>query len=754
VFLMFETEGARDSAAKEAKNDALTVTGTVESYDGDTTPSSYRSPPAGSFVADILDVISASGKDPKNEMQEQVMRLFIETLPETSFAKSLQRRKNTLGYIQDARLGMQMKGYDLGAQIEKMRYGGEIRAVEKAIDEVYNKGAPEGVNKKTFKELKKELDVRAKFAREGATNKGPEQYFQRANQTAFIYTIGFNASSALVNMSQIPLVVGPYLASKFGAMESTAALGRASKFVGSSNISIDEYYDIKEVSTTDKDGLVTREDVYTLKPSQEKKIRDTSVDKEKADAKIKHFNRMIPLVKLAKNRGQIHHSTIADQLGVNDVGRQKNKNRALRFLDGTSALSAVMFNAAERFNRQTTVAASYDLNLDKLDAMHEAKGDKKFYSAIQAKFIDVPSSSEARMELAAEEALYFAQETNGGSVLETAAGYSQQGIGRVALMYKSYGLQMYYTMIKSAKLAADNMFASSAEGKELRNMALKQAMGVHLSALFFAGVQGLPLYGAATMIANMFLDDEEDDARTITRKYLGEGWYKGAVTALTGTDVASRVSLSNLLLQENRFNKDPSLEESLGFYLGGPALSTGTRLKRAYDDFNSDEYGSFERGMESLMPAGLTNLYRSTVGRYAREGGIQSRRKDPIYDDMTVGDFASQALGFPPAEYTYRQEISARNKGIEKAITSKRSMLTKKFYVAQRMGDHEVMGEVLDDIITHNKRHPTIAITPKQISKSVKSHMATSAKMHNGVTVNPLMQYAIEVSNREYNKGY
>jgi len=755
VFLMFETEGARDSAAKEVKNDALTVADTVESYDGDTKASSYRSPPAGSFVADVLDVIAASvPKDKRGEVQEQVMRLFIETLPETSFAKSLQRRKNTLGYIQDARLGMQTKGFDLGAQIEKMRYGGEIRAVEKAIDLKHGEGAPKGVNKNTFNAINRELGERAKFAREGAANKGPEQYYQRANQTAFIYTIGFNASSALVNLSQIPLVVGPYLTSKFGAVETSIALGRASKFVGASKISIDEYYDIKEVSTTDADGVISRDDVYTLKADQEKKIRDTSATKAEADAKIKHFNRMIPLVKMARERGQIHHSTIADQLGVNDAGRQKNKNPALRFLDGTSALSAVMFNAAERFNRQTTVAASYDLNLDKLDAMHEAKGDKRFYSAVQAKFIDVPSSSEARMQLAADEALYFAQETNGGSVLETAAGYSQQGIGRVALMYKSYGLQMYYTMIKSAILAGDNMFAKDAEGKELRNMALKQAMGVHLSALFFAGVQGLPLYGMVSMIWNMFLDNEEDDARTITRKYLGEGWYKGGLTALTGTDVASRVSLSNLLLQENRFNKDPSLEESLGFYLGGPALSTGTRLKRAYDDFNSSEYGSFERGMESLMPAGITNAYRSTVGRYAREGGIQSRRKDPIYDDMTVGDFAAQALGFPPAEYTYRQEVSGRNKGVEKAVTEKRSMLTKKFYVAQRMDDHETMGEVLQDIIDHNKRHPTAALTGEQISKSVKSHMKTSAGMHNGVTVNPIMKYAIMSSNMDYNKGY
>ena len=154
------------------------------------------------------------------------------------------------------------------------------------------------------------------------------------------------------------------------------------------------------------------------------------------------------------------------------------------------------------------------------------------------------------------------------------------------------------------------------------------------------------------------------------------------------------------------------------------------------------------------MPAGITNLYRSTVGRYAREGGIRSRRKDPIYDDMTVGDFAAQSLGFPPAEYTYRQEISARNKGVEKAVTAKRSMLTKKFYVAARMGDHETMTEVMQDISDHNYRHPTAGITPQQALRSLKGHMDTSAKMHNGVTVNPIMQYAIMKSNMEYNKGY
>jgi hypothetical protein len=36
--------------------------------------------------------------------------------------------------------------------------------------------------------------------------------------------------------------------------------------------------------------------------------------------------------------------------------------------------------------------------------------------------------------------------------------------------------------------------------------------------------------------------------------------------------------------------------------------------------------------------------------------------------------------------------------------------------------------------------------------KSFESHMATSAKMHNGVTINPLMKHAIMKSNMEYNQ--
>ena len=66
------------------------------------------------------------------------------------------------------------------------------------------------------------------------------------------------------------------------------------------------------------------------------------------------------------------------------------------------------------------------------------------------------------------------------------------------------------------------------------------------------------------------------------------------------------------------------------------------------------------------------------------------------------------------------------------------------------MGDVEAMNRLIGEMVEHNKRHPVEAITPQQIMKSFESHMQTSAKMHNGVTINPLMQHAIMKSNMDY----
>jgi hypothetical protein len=89
------------------------------------------------------------------------------------------------------------------------------------------------------------------FGPEGSPErKDLEAYGRRLNQTAFIFTIGFNVSSALVNLSQVPLFVMPFLGGKYGYKETGVAIKEAGSLVVSSGNSILENYETTTSVTT------------------------------------------------------------------------------------------------------------------------------------------------------------------------------------------------------------------------------------------------------------------------------------------------------------------------------------------------------------------------------------------------------------------------------------------------------------------------------------------------------------------------
>jgi hypothetical protein len=274
--------------------------------------------------------------------------------------------------------------------------------------------------------------------------------------------------------------------------------------------------------------------------------------------------------------------------------------------------------------------------------------------------------------------------------------------------------------------------------------------------LFFSGIHGIPLYGAIQLLADLFvLGEEDDDFNTIVRNHVGEGWYKGAFNQIlseagVGADVASRIRLTGLLIQENRYNTDPSAEEFIGYYLGGPALSVGKRVGRGFSDLYN---GEFQRGVENLLPVGISNAYK-VLSRYQQDGGIYSRRQDPIYDDITGGELAAQFFGFAPSEYTRIQEDNQRKKRIDVALSRKASDLRKKYYIATRQGDYSEAQDILQDILEYNRKHPTFRITPDSIRRSMKQHMKTSAEMYNGVTLSPAMRQALRSHSEAERNGF
>jgi hypothetical protein len=390
--------------------------------------------------------------------------------------------------------------------------------------------------------------------------------------------------------------------------------------------------------------------------------------------------------------------------------------------DKAFAFFGAPFHVVERMNRQVSAMAAYELELNRLVAENTAAGSPRPLAELQTQ--------------AANEAVYRTTEMNGGASLNTAPRFTQRGLMRVAMMYKSYGLTVTTLLFKTARQIVNNIYGSSPEMKAARDIAMRQMMG-HLGTTFLlAGLHGLPMYGLASFIANLFRDEDELTFDEAVRLQLGELYYKGPVNALTGFEISERVGLSELLYRANRYNDDPSAEETIVQLLGGPAWSTVSGIMRGLNDMREGEY---YRGFESMLPLMVSNPLRAA--RFYFEGGVKTRGDNFIYEDPTSSELIGRALGFNSAELVRRQDRSSEMVRIGKGVQEKRTKLVERYFLAIRAGDDVGAEQAIEDIIEFNgtvgERFPPAAISAEDIRSSFDRRIDTIQDMVNGVSVNP-----------------
>lgn len=736
----FDSPRARERAMRELES----LPGIVKGKDGKPEFNTYTSldvvtrgrTPDSLFVKDTLNIIRSNlaqqgvSRDVSDSIQQEITRMFVEALPETAFARSLQRRKGTAGFITDPFEAFRLKAYSLGRQGVRYAYSNKIRAIRDDITE-----QAKGVDDANKIAVIQELASRADFATNPPSGL-VEQAAQAVNRTAFTFTIGFNVSSALVNLASIPVVVAPYLAGRYGISGTARQLSNAYKLFLNSGMSREvelptSYMGKKTIEVRATPSL---DNYFVLNDNNEYVLREDTPEALRNELKDLGI-----LVDVASKNGQLNRSMFYDSIGAEEVGRSRS------LADKFAAYSGFLFHNVERANRQVALIAAYKLELDRM-RRRPTRAERGL--------------SDAEMQRkAAESAVYQTTETSGGATLSSAPRWAQQGLGRVALMFKNYGLSIFYLQMKLAKQV---VFGSSDPEftPEMRQQAFKQLVGIQLSALALAGVSGVPLFGAASMIADMFLDEDEETAEMIARRYLGEGIYKGFLTDMLGVDISSRIGLTGLLIRENRYNTNPSAEETLVTTLGGPAWSTITKIGRGVSEFASamttGDGEALVRGIENMLPVAVGNFVKA--GRFAAEGGaIDTRRGDVITGDLTAADIAGQVIGFKPNEASLQQDVNLQNVRISKAVAEKRAKLSRAYYIAMRVGDVEGMNEALEDIASFNAdvggRFPEAIIDGEFIRNSIKSHMRTTEEMDSGVYINPVVRQALRDLAGQYNQG-
>jgi hypothetical protein len=404
-----------------------------------------------------------------------------------------------------------------------------------------------------------------------------------------------------------------------------------------------------------------------------------------------------------------------------------------------NTMQGFVFHHGERANRQITAIASYKLELDAM-----AKKKK----------VPVSELTEQDRIDAAELAIETTELTNSGAQTETAPKWAQSSVGSIAMMYKRFGISMYYLQYRMAREALrkagdpDTARArvleqggteaeaeeAAQEAIELKKIARRQLKGLFASSALFAGVQGVPLYGVVSFLMNLLpsFDDEEEDFDSFVADSISEFGYSGILNATFGLDVAPRIGMTNLLFRSRPNAPEQELHIDMLEYLGGPVLSSYLKAKDGIDLMFD---GEMSRGLERALPAALANTFKSF--RFATEGAT-TLRGDPIVESIGPMGVLGQLIGILPANYAKQMEVNARVKRVDLAKSTKRTELLRKLYLAKTEGGYKAEREVERQINEFNRRNPEIPITRDTIERSMRQHKLTSeiTAQLGGITVN------------------
>jgi hypothetical protein len=660
------------------------------------------------FVNDIMTTLVDA--DPK--VKQDVTELILNSLPQTSYLQSFRGRKEgmvagaVLGYNQDAITTITDRSKSLARQIVQMNSRGEFSKISSELDQYYeavNRSLPDN-QQEAMRTMKEQLKF---FADTGAfpTNGKLSRFL---TSVAFNMTLGFNVSGGVVNLSQVPLIVVPYLGGKYGYGATKRAIGDAIKEIQAGGKLLSKKTRTIETVGTDENGNLITEtrEVPAGYSAENKDYSGDGLTQPEKDMKV--------FIEIAIDAGQFRRSLdheILDIDRMSDVGAKFTKASGFFLFHG------------ERMNREVSMIAAFKL------AMARARKENPDIKPESKEFKTDPAMQAAYAQMqkdAAIEAINDTEMMNGGLAAGATPQLAQNDVGRVVFMYKRYGVSMLSLLHKLAKESLQG------QSKEARRIAAYQLAGIYGSAGILAGVAGMPLYGVVSLAIDALIDDEDDpmdDVDTIVRTYLGEAGFRGGLNYVTGINFASRVGLGELLFRDTFIRSDNPLLYQAAEYAGGPIVGIFAQAERGVKLFGE---GEFYRGFEAMSPAAIKNGMKAV--RYATEG-VETVGGDKIIEDLHPAHIGLQTLGFAPAEYSRQLEENAVLKGADRATARRKKKLLDMYF--RNYFDGADNSSVLRKIAKYNQEHPNDPITAETIRRSRKTRISGKQSRYHGVTFSP-----------------
>jgi len=620
---------------------------------------------------------SSAPSDPMTKSRDEVMEgiysIYLDMFSNQSVMQSFKRREGYAGYRNDALANFADVGTRMAINIE------QFNSVRK-LDETITKA------KAAAKDLPQEWSeaVEATINRSEGFWKNPIQktkmgrFASAAGHNAYRWFILGNVSSAIINITQLPIVVAPLLGGKFGWGATISAMNEASKMYFAGGQDTNSSFDVFGLNLSDKSFAGKK---AKLDPEYEKL----------------YYN--------AVQRGAVRRSTGQDLMEMRNLGVSDPENKLKYKMAKAEQALGWAFQNAERYNREVTLLAAY--KLARKSGMSESK--------------------------ATDYALDLIEFAHGNAMSELGPQLFQTGPGKVFGVFKRFALNQIYLQCKLFK----TVFAGA--DKETKKLAAKQFMGINAMAYAFAGAKGMPIFGGinlmASLLTGMFGDEDEPfDFDKWAEATFGAAGYRGPIGALLNLNLGTRTGFGDLLW---RPDEKRLAEIGLSTYIleqgGGPALSIVNNIVKGSQQVIE---GDTMKGLETMTPSMAKSVLRSV--RFATEGVVNSKGYKIVDDPSAYGVFMS-LVGFSPNDVNDAYSKIAIMKDFERKSQERRNGLLDDLWGARQAGDTDGIREINKEIYDFNrsKLGRSNPITPETKEKSYDMRKQREREAIFGASFNP-----------------
>jgi hypothetical protein len=684
------------------------------------------------MLKEIFAMLDQNKMSDIDAVKDNIYQMYLMTLPDKDIRRKFVHRQGKTGFSADAIRNFITSQHTAANQLARLKYSDKIRnGIAAAYAEIQ-----QNPDKLKLAAIIREVSNRAineitpTIPAEGLDW---DQVASIGNKFVF-YWLLTSPKSAIIQMTQLPIVGLPTLGAEFGIGKATATAARYGALWN-------------KFGTTKKDE---NGDVVTAwgQPS----INDSKYVNEHPNPA---YRKVLKDAWNFANDKDIFMSTYAGDMTAMSAAPtaryQGVISRGTRFVFD---LMGGAFHHAERISREIMYMSAFELAY--ADAKQKGMdGDAAFNAA-----------TEKALKLTYD-ALFNYTQYNKPPPMKSAG-------GRLAFQFLTYPLQMTSYLVRN--FYGMLPFLNKEEKKEA---AIKFFGTLGMTGLF-AGVTGFPLYsfimGMAEGMRELLRDEEDedydkdDDGNPLGKRNL-DLWFRnwfiptyfgpgsnladalgldeeqaqtlargvemGPISAYTGLNLGASTSLDGLWFR-NDSPGDTSREAFQSFVFGftGPIGSVGLNIAGAFDDFNN---GQINRGFEKLSPAWLRGGL--TAMRLSREGATTTagdKITDPEF--YTTGKLLAQTLGFGNTEVAQVQKANFTAKQMVAKMEKDRSTLLNRFDIAIRNGletdsETEKAIKVLKDIAEFNKKNPMLMIEDEDVIRSLETRMKRRGQSYQGLSV-------------------